>query len=121
MSRSTQYIGLNSYALKFIEKATNIDEYEMTDGMDGEPIKGNIYHMPIPEGPNKEYRLVEVVQDVPWSGGPMIFTCLKEVIVKDSGEIEETGEKDHYFKWMIDLSLKDKGIEVDCKTGRYYA
>lgn len=121
MSRSTQYIGLNSYALRFVENAVKVEEYDMTEGIASEPVKGKIYHISPPEGPNKEYRLVEVVQVTPWSSGPMILTCLKEVLVKESGEIEETGEKDHFFQWMIDPSLKEDNIEVDCKTGRYYA
>lgn len=120
MSRETQYIGLNLYALKFVENATKVEEYDMCQGMFDEIIKGSIYHMPIPEFPNKEFRLQEVVQDTPWSGGPMIFTCLKEITVMESGEIIETGEKDHLFQWMIDPSLYDKNIEVDCETGRYY-
>jgi len=115
MSRSTQYIGLNDYAKDYVKNATSIEYYDMTKGMFDEIIKGKIYHMPIPEGPNKDLILKEVVQDSPWSSGPMIFTCLEEILTKECGQIISLGK---YFQWMIDPSVKDR--EYAPATGRYY-
>ena len=123
MSRETQYIGLNSYALMFVKDAVGVEEYDMCEGMFGETVRGKIYHMPLPDGATK-YRLEEVVQVAPWSSGPMILTCIRYVLIKESGEpmgSDGTDENDHWFKWMIDPSLKEESIEVDCRTGRYYA
>lgn len=118
MSRETQYIGLNSYALNFVKDAIRVEEYDMTHGMFGEIIKGKIYHMPI-ENPdvNSESIFIEVVQCAPWSSGPMIFTYLKWSIVKKCDN--SVVEMEKCFKWMFDPSLKN-GIEADFATGRYY-
>lgn len=88
----------------------------MTTGMFGEPVMGYIYYIE-PEHPsvNIEYRLTEIVQDVPWSSGPIIFTCLKAEIVKKSGQTLDMGE---YFRWMVDPSVGSQ--EFDEETGRYY-
>lgn len=114
MSRSTQYIGLNQYALNFVKGAKLVETFELTEGMFGEPVLGSVYHMPPPAGPNDEYILKEVVQDVPWSSGPMIFTHLEATLVKKSGQRIKLGP---YFSWMVDPSIKD---EYDLETGRYY-
>jgi hypothetical protein len=119
MSRSTQYIGLNKYALKYVNGYINYENFILTKDMfDNGHILGTIYNMPVPEGPNKEYSLIETIQTTPWSGGPMIFTCLRSVLVKESGQIIE--DEEELFRWMIDPSLKDIGIEYDRETGRYY-
>jgi len=112
--RETQYIGLNQYAQDYVKDAIKTETFEMTQGMFGEPVHGTIYHMPTPKGPNKEYRLVETVQAEPWSSGPIIFTCLKGILVKESGQELDTGE---YFQWMLDPSIEN---EFDHETGRYY-
>lgn len=114
MSRSTQYIGLNDYATRYVKNAIRKEEYEMTTGMFNEPVMGTIYYMPPPAGPNKEYILKETVQVDPWSSGPMIFTHLKAVLIKNNGQEIDMGE---LFSWMFDPSLKN---EFDYSTGRYY-
>lgn len=121
MSRSTQFIGLTEAARRYVKNAERRELYEMTSGMFGEPIMGTIYHMTPPAGPNAGYYLKEVVQDTPWSSGPMIFTRLKPFLVKECGQVlgedEEGGE---YFSWVLDPTLKDEHMEVDQTTGRYY-
>lgn len=123
MSRSTQYIGLNSYAEKYVKRAEKTEKYHMLNGMFDEPISGSIFYMPR-EGDNQEiYK--EVVQTLPWSSGMMIFTCLKLILVKFDGDIErerynDDDDWDRYFEWMADPSLKEENTEVDYDTGRYY-
>jgi len=112
--RTTQYIGLNKYARDYVEDALKTEVYEMTSGMFGEQVMGTIYYMPTPEGPNSEYRLIETEQVVPWSSGPMIFTCLRGILVKESGQ---EIDMDKYFEWMLDPSIQN---EYDDETGRYY-
>lgn len=114
--RSTQYIGLNDYAKGYVKNAISVETYDMTTGMFDEIVRGKVYHMPVPEGPNnKDFILTEVVQDSPWSSGPMIFTCLEPTLIKENGQRIPMGI---YFWWMIDPSVKDQ--EYDPATGRYY-
>jgi hypothetical protein len=120
MSRTTQYIGLTLAAIEYANKhSIREEEYEMTTGMFDEPIIGKIYHLPVPAGPNKEFYLKEVVQTSPWSGGPMIFTHLRPILVKERGQVIEVTE-DNYFSWVVDPSLGETHTEYDMGTGRYY-
>ncbi len=116
MSRSTQYIGLNDYAKKWVEKAIKTETYEMTTGMFDEPVMGTIYHMPPPDGPNKALIAKEVVQAAPWSSGVMFFTHLKLTLIKESGQELDMSEA---FSWMTDPSLAGSQ-EYDPATGRFY-
>ena len=96
MSRNTQYIGLSSEAWDFLEKHKykQLCEYHMTEGMFDEPVMGSIYECTLErEGiyslPGNEYMeeyketFVEIVQAMPWSGGPCIFTCLKHITIEE--------------------------------------
>ena len=113
MSRLTQYIGLNNLAREFIKNALSVETYPMTEGMFEEIIKGHIYHMPVPEGPNAEYIFKEVVQASPWSSGPMIFTHLQCTLTKEIGQVCDMGE---YFSWM---RVPDSDVEYDPDLGTY--
>lgn len=113
MSRYTQYIGLNKYAEEYVKNAISAEKYEMAKGIADEPVYGHIYHMPVPEGPNKSFTLTETVQANPWSSGPMFFTHLVGKLVKECGQELEMGP---YFSWMVDPSLEN---EYDNATGRY--
>jgi hypothetical protein len=92
MSRTTQFIGLSSETWNFLRdhKYKQLCEYHMTEGMFDESVMGSIYECTLErEGmyscPDNEYMeeykvtLVEVVQAEPWSSGPCIFTCLKNI------------------------------------------
>jgi hypothetical protein len=114
MSRSTQYIGLNKYAKEFVKQAIKVEQYEMTTGICDEPVYGNIYYFPVPEGPNKSYYFKETVQCTPWSSGPMIFTNLTMYLEKESGQVYESK---NYFNWMLDPTVEN---EFDYDTGRFY-
>lgn len=119
MSRSTQHIGLNKYAGEWVHDAIRTEGYSMCKGMFDEEVIGTIYHMPVPEGPNKALIAKEVVQDAPWSSGPMIFTHLQVTLVKENGQELDMG---CYFSWMFDprlLRYSGDGTEYDYETGRY--
>lgn len=121
MSRETQFIGLNNYAEDYIsnDKVKKVGQYPMTKGMFEEDIYGGIYE----EWVNSHTKMIyeEVVQDSPWSSGPMIFTHFKVTMVKvdreTNKEIQRT-EEGFYFSWMKDPSIHDE--EYDAITGRYY-
>ena len=99
MNRCTQLIGLTQDAQDFaIKHNIGIDRYNMTQGMFEEIITGDIFYLPPPYGPNREYKLVEVVQDIIWSSGPMILTCLKEVLVKELGQTIESEPGHELFR-----------------------
>jgi hypothetical protein len=112
MSRTTQYIGLTDDARDYLKKhATAQELYEMTTGMFNEAIGGNIYDLPVPNGPNKRYYAKEVVQAEPWSSGPMIFTCLELFLEKDCGQVINHGR---IFQWVDNPGLHG---EYDPKKG----
>ena len=115
MSRSTQYIGLNDYALDFVRGAGEKKPILLTEGMFQEEIWGYEYIFPSSEEDlSCKYEVYkERVQAVPWSSGPMIFTCLQRIMVKHSGKYN-CGD---YFTWMLDPTIEN---EYDSKTGRYY-
>lgn len=100
MSRSTQYIGLNKAAVKFLEEFGELVEtYHMTEGMFEEPVRGGIYRL-------CSGRVAREVEQVcPWSSGPMIFTCL---------EIDGVMR----FRWKEDES--QRGWEYDRSKGLYW-
>ena len=116
MSRTTQYIGLNKFARDLVSEATSVVAYSMTTGMFDEDVEGNIYHLP-PDNHGNVIMYKEVVQVVPWSSGPMIFTNLQEVMVKESGQ---TIVSEDICSWILDPSLGKNHIEVDYETARYY-
>ncbi len=113
MSRTTQYIGLNGYARKYVEAAIKVETYEMTTGMFDEPVMGHIYTMPVGKYGNTIIAK-EAVFVAPWSSGMMIFTCLKLTLVRPNGDQEDFGSA---FEWMLDPSIAN---EYDFETGRYY-
>lgn len=101
MSRSTQYIGLTQAALDFVEQCQELPSELCTYGMFDEeiPLRRWAMHPVIakdyPERGGMEIR--EVQQEVPWSSGPMIFTCLE----LDWGN----GGTSKAFEWVHDPTL----------------
>lgn len=120
MGRSTQWIGLTKDAMTFVRGFTRVTGKRTTHGMFGEPIalgtwldevEGKIYH--------------EVVQDTPWSSGPMILTCLAEQRKGEpappsilSHEEEGFGYHRGLFMWVQKPTM-DFGI--DKERGCYWA
>ena len=83
MGRSDQYIGLNKIATEYIKemsitctlvKREDIEVVEASDTLCGCPIYGSKWIFVDKEG--DFITLTEVVQETPWSSGPMYFTCL---------------------------------------------
>ena len=117
MSRSTQFIGLNSFARDFVKNAKRKEHYPMTHGMFGEDIYGTIYYLD-PKFPGKWcWILKEVVQTMPWSSGPMIFTRFHLTVREIEGR-RKSSDMGLIFTWMEDPSLAES--EFDYETGRYW-
>ena len=113
----TQITGLNDYARTFLSTNPNIKKIGSSVigiGMFEEKIYGDIYE----EIVNKYHtlRYEEVIQDRPWSSGPMVFTHLKVTLLQACND--KRFDMGFYFSWMIDPSVKDS--EFDYETGRYY-
>lgn len=119
MSRSTQYIGLNDYAEAYLKEHAELQQDEtpvITTGMFDEPVIGRVWKEVIhEEQPNRYHLYQEVLQDSPWSSGPMIFTHIRVTLVQPNTQAILCG---FYFSWMVDPSLTDR--EYDAATGRYY-
>ncbi len=111
MARATQYIGLSSDASKFLRQhnAKVLCEYHMTMGLCQESVMGRIYECDIPvpgiysyEGNEymdaKKVVFMEVVQKEIWDGGPMIFTCLRDL---NTGQL--------VGKWLEDILIEMGG------------
>ena len=113
MSRTDQYIGLTNDAQAYVKQAMSVETYEI-EGV-WNKITLRVYHMPPPEGPNKEFICREVVQDTPWSSGPMYFTCLEATLVKDDKSECEMGK---WFELVVNPTVKSR--EYDEVKGHYY-
>lgn len=114
MSRTTQYIGLTNDARNYVKNAISIEQYEMTTGMFNEPVMGNIYYLPPLLGLDKELIAKEVVQFTPWSSGPMIFTHLQFILVKEDNSKCDCG---YYYSWVQNPLITN---EFDVERGHCY-
>ena len=115
--RTTQYIGLTSQAIKWVMLALSTEDYNMTSGMFDEKIIGKIYNMSVPKGPNSKLIAKEELQASPWSSGPMLFTHLHLILIKENGQEVDMGL---VFSWVLDPSLSGTGQEYDPISGHYY-
>ena len=101
MSRSTQFIGLTASAQKFVADLKKVPSDKYAEGMFNEAIP--LGRWEAPEGRwSKTAFIQEVVQESPWSSGPMIFTRL---------EIEFQQSKDQVFtascfEWIHDPTFE---------------
>ena len=111
--RTTQFVGLNNKAIAFVSKLKEIDEGNKTSGMFDEDI-------PLRSWEHPEKGIIrEVVQEVPWSSGPMIFTCLAWDFGNLVGEDDEIKRDDSctIFEWTHDPKLREQGYEFDEEAG----
>jgi len=129
MSRQTQYIGLTHRATEFVSKLTRVENStNHTTGMCDEevPLGEWTYTQKIPTGWDNEeetfrvnyYRVKEVVQEEPWSGGPMIFTCLEFTPIQEGKSRTDCIYRG--FEWTENPSLAEQQVEVDTEHGEYY-
>lgn len=115
MARSTQFIGLTKQAERFVRNFTlgpdpDPKSKECEDrfalGMFGENIPLRMW-AGFWEG--KTILIKEVVQDSPWSGGPMIFTNLEMDFLN--------GAKVTIFQWVHNPTIDS---EFDRENGQYW-
>lgn len=135
MSRTTQFIGLNDAALRYVKNLKPLKSDLSTTGMFDEEITLQRWEMPddihtgkgtmTPRGDDGQLQpcMREVVQTVPWSSGPMIFTCLaldygNMLDPKSSGKFVPE-YRNLAFEWVADPSI-EKHMEFDQVTGRIW-
>lgn len=108
MARSTQVVGLTSKADIFVGNLQQVESDSHTVGMFGEKIE-------LRKWKYKHGFVREVLQDSPWSSGPMLFYCL---------EIDWcNGAKHQCFQWVVDPTLGDDSVEIveiDYMAGTYW-
>jgi hypothetical protein len=77
--RSTQFVGLTKVAEDFVKDLEQLESDHSTSGMFEEeiPLRKWVLHPKIKSWGREGECIREVVQTVPWSSGPMIFTCLE--------------------------------------------
>ena len=111
MSRETQFVGLTQAAQDFVADLQALPSASSTTGMFDEEIPLRQWEMHpsfrIDLLPDREMCVREVVQEVPWSSGPMIFTRLE----LDWGN----GATSSVFEWIHDPTVEG---EVDYGLGR---
>lgn len=111
MARSTQYIGLNDKAEDFLDK-----NFELTLPEDDNVVIGlcdEVIQLTSYVSKNQNYLSArEVVQTIPWSSGPMIFTHI-EVELLDKTKVL-------WYSWEVNESLSETNQEVDYENGWYY-
>lgn len=96
MARFTQYIGLSPAAEHYLttHEHREIGQWIMTFGIGYEPVHGTIYEVQVGKdqcGISGVNTYAEIEDVTPWSGGPVIHTCLRNLA---------TGEK--CFTWKDD-------------------
>ena len=79
--RSTQYVGLTNMAKEYVAGALSKEPIKIGEGLCDEDVIGYKYTMPVPRGPNRALYAIETLQTMPWSSGPMFFTCLKLILI----------------------------------------
>lgn len=103
MSRFTQIVGLTNKATSFVADFKEVKSDSFTSGMFDEKI-------PLRKWKHPEIGFVrEILQDSPWSSGPMLFYCLEW----DYGN----GAKFQIFQWVVDPTVK---TELDYEKGTYW-
>ena len=116
MSRSTQYIGLTIYALKWLVQETKLvsvlNGTHKTFGMFDEDIPLKEWKGTISNGYDHEWLVREEVQCVPWSSGPMIFTHL---VWYKRGEMDQGSGP--FFSWVLNPGVEG---EFDYEQGHFY-
>lgn len=108
--RCTQFIGLTATAEAFVEDLEHLPSDTETGGMfEDEVIELRRWKMPVPLDDDRTVRrcIREKVQMVPWSSGPMIFTCLEIDWGhhRDFPEDEENPYRSECFQWIMDPTL----------------
>lgn len=123
MARFDQYIGLTKDAINFIEKLkkeqnATIDKIilcpkDQSLGQHEDIIGSEI--SVLTKSPNKKYVYKEIIQMVPWSSGPMYFSCLRFFIHKECGQIIHVGD---IFQWVLNPEVKED--EYDFERGHFF-
>ncbi len=119
--RSDQEIGLTERARIFLGKLKNSDEFIKEEfiildsyAFSDQKVMGKKIWINPDSKVNKEEYFEETIQFIKWSSGPMYFTCLKHIIIKEmNSQILELG---NCYEWTKDPMITR---EFDYKLGAY--
>lgn len=119
--RSDQVIGLTARAKVYIENLRKSDRFIREEkieignfAFDEQKVVGVKIYLKSQYSANKEEYFEEIIQMEPWSSGPMYFTCLKHVIVKEmNSQVLELGK---CYEWTKDPMIEG---EFDYSLGAY--
>lgn len=112
MGRSTQWIGLTASGDEFISSLERLPSDRHTSGMFDETLP--LGKWKAPEGRwHKAKYIREVVQEVPWSSGPMIFTRLEIEYHQSDGQMFTAP----CFEWVHDPTVE---AELDYDSGVFW-
>ncbi len=120
MSRSDQYIGLTHDAVNYLASigANLVRQYTIEGAWNDITLAVYERHFP-DDNVNLLERYTEVVQESPWSSGPMYFTNLKWELIKKK-QPNEPIEMGYIYSWSVAPDLKYTGAEFDYNRGVYY-
>ena len=128
MSRTDQWIGLTNSGISFISKLlsdpkcklikkeyrllVNLQESLTSQQFDGIYIE---FADTTPNSTNEKYIIEEIIQENPWSGGPMYYTCLLYSCVKklDNQKLELS----KLYEWVHAYHLNNSKTEYDQDKG----
>lgn len=126
MSRTDQHIGLTSDAIRFLnllrknetkvlfEKIILLDRNETLTGCVVYGERATVFYDD-EKSVNEKTEYTENIQSIPWSSGPMYFTCINKKLYKKSGQIIDIG---NLFTWVLNPMVKHK--EFDKERGHFY-
>jgi len=117
--RCTQFIGLTQRAEEYVKNLKSLESDGKAAGMFPEE-EINLRRWEVPSDFKNDIHhgrcIREVVQAVPWSSGPMIFTCLELDFNNSPGTPDAARVK--MLQWIDDPKVK--GLEYDQETGRLW-
>jgi len=130
--RTTQFIGLTAEAQRFVANLKELSSDNTTSGLCGEEIPLKRWKWPqdklpiaVPERVEKAC-IREVVQEIPWSSGPMIFTCLEIDWGFPSRASDKKSNYTKVLQWVSDPRLgfrtkcEGRGPEYDVEKGIFW-
>lgn len=112
MSRSTQFIGLTTRGEEFISELEQVPSNKHTCGMFEEKIPLRRWKAPERRWHKAKF-IQEVVQEIAWSSGPMIFTRLEIEYYQSDGQMCTAP----CFEWVHDPRVE---AEFDYDLGIFW-
>ena len=125
MSRSNQYIGLTRKAQNYVSAFESLEQLNALRGNELNPVVEGMFHEEMPMGIWKHPEggiIKEVVQEICFSGGAMVFTLLSWDMQKQreiiDGKDVMVADDISMYEWVHSPAVKD--MEFDTETGEFW-